>query len=170
MAARLPLLLSLFASIALVPAVRAQTVTPRPEAVTPELKAERERELKRAEEQLQKSQAENAALAAEIAQIRGDRARLNSDLVATSQRVRDAEARAQTADQRLAALTLSEEAMRKSLAARRGTIVEVLAALQRIGRKPPPAVLVRPEDMLQAVRTSMFWVPSCPSSGRRPRP
>ncbi len=156
MAPRFPLLLSLLASITFAPVARAQTVAPRPEAVTPEQKAERERELKRAEEQLQKSQAESAALAAEIAQIRGDRARLNSDLVATSQRVRDAEARAQAADQRLSALTISEEAMRKSLAARRGTIVEVLAALQRIGRKPPPAVLVRPEDMLQAVRTSML--------------
>jgi septal ring factor EnvC (AmiA/AmiB activator) len=32
----------------------------------------------------------------------------------------------------------------------------VLAALQRMGRRPPPAVLVRPEDILQAVRTSML--------------
>ena len=137
-------------------AAPAQTVAPRPEAITPEQKAERERELKRAEEQLQRSQAESAALAAEIAQIRGDRARLNGELVGSSQRVRDGEARMQAADQRLSALTISEEAMRRSLATRRGTIVEVLAALQRIGRKPPPAVLVRPEDMLQAVRTSML--------------
>eukprot|EP01031_Cornospumella_fuschlensis_P015469 gene15469-18903_t len=35
-------------------------------------------------------------------------------------------------------------------------IAEVLAALQRIGRRPPPAVLVRPEDILEAVRASML--------------
>ena len=34
-------------------------------------------------------------------------------------------------------------------------IVEILAALQRIGRQPPPALLVRPEDALQAVRTAI---------------
>ena len=39
---------------------------------------------------------------------------------------------------------------------RRGVIAEVLAALQRMGRKPPPAVLAAPGDMLQAIRTSML--------------
>ena len=34
-------------------------------------------------------------------------------------------------------------------------IVEILAALQRIGRQPPPALMVRPEDALQAVRTAI---------------
>ena len=35
-------------------------------------------------------------------------------------------------------------------------IIEVFAALQRMGRRPPPAVLVRPEDMLEAVRASIL--------------
>ena len=35
-------------------------------------------------------------------------------------------------------------------------IVEILAALQRMGRKPPPALLAAPEDMLAAIRTSMM--------------
>ena len=34
-------------------------------------------------------------------------------------------------------------------------IAEILAALQRIGRQPPPALMVRPEDALQAVRTAI---------------
>jgi septal ring factor EnvC (AmiA/AmiB activator) len=32
----------------------------------------------------------------------------------------------------------------------------VLAALQRIGRHPPPAIMVRPEDALQSVRTAIM--------------
>jgi septal ring factor EnvC (AmiA/AmiB activator) len=32
----------------------------------------------------------------------------------------------------------------------------VLAALQRLGRQPPPALVIRPEDALQAVRTAML--------------
>ena len=34
-------------------------------------------------------------------------------------------------------------------------IGEVLAALQRIGRRPPPALIASPEDALQSVRTAM---------------
>jgi septal ring factor EnvC (AmiA/AmiB activator) len=35
-------------------------------------------------------------------------------------------------------------------------ITEVLAALQRMGRRPPPAMMVRPEDALESVRTAMM--------------
>ena len=35
-------------------------------------------------------------------------------------------------------------------------IGEVLAALQRIGHRPPPALIARPEDALQSVRTAMM--------------
>jgi len=128
----------------------------RPEPITPELKQEREQELRRIEQSLQRSQSENTQLGQEIALLRGDRARLSADLVATSQRVREAEARTTAAEQRVAALVASETALKRSLETRRETIIEVLASLQRLGRKPPPAVLVRPEDMLQAIRTSML--------------
>ena len=46
--------------------------------------------------------------------------------------------------------------MRRSLGSRRAVIAEVLAALQRVGRKPPPALLVSPEDALQSVRTAIL--------------
>jgi septal ring factor EnvC (AmiA/AmiB activator) len=117
---------------------------------------ERVEELRRIEETLQRIQQGNTRLGAEIAGLRGDRARLAAELLATSQRVQESEMRLLDAERRLAGLTQVEQALRRSLDGRRGTIVEVLAALQRIGRKPPPAVLVRPEDMLQAVRTSML--------------
>ena len=46
--------------------------------------------------------------------------------------------------------------MRRSLGSRRAVIAEVLAALQRVGRHPPPALLVSPEDALQSVRTAIL--------------
>src|SRR5690606_14207960 len=42
------------------------------------------------------------------------------------------------------------------LRARRGVLAEVLAALQRMGLNPPPAVLVRPEDALASVRSAIL--------------
>jgi murein hydrolase activator len=157
--------LSIALILAAVAPVAAQAPA-RPAPVTPEQRQERQQELKRTEEELQRSQAENARLAAEIAQIRGDRQKLNADLIATSQRVQEAETKVQAAERRIAALAETEAALKTSLGARRGTIVEVLASLQRAGRKPPPAVLVRPEDMVQAIRTSMLLGAALPELRR----
>jgi septal ring factor EnvC (AmiA/AmiB activator) len=119
-------------------------------------RAERDAELKAVEERLAANTAARARLEAEMREIRADRARLNAALIETTQRLQGAEARAQAVEARLASIGASEQAIRRSLEARRGLIGDVLAALQRMGRKPPPAVLVRPEDVLSAVRASIL--------------
>jgi len=51
----------------------------------------------------------------------------------------------------------SEEGLIKaSLNERRGVLAEVLGALQRMGRKPPPALLVKPRDALGSVRSAIL--------------
>jgi murein hydrolase activator len=127
-----------------------------PGAETAEQKAQRERDLKVLEEAMAASVEAKRRLEAEIADIRTDRARLNTALIETASRIRGTEDRIQGLEQRLGTLTASETAIRRSLDSRRGVIVEVFAALQRMGRRPPPAVLVRPEDMLEAVRASIM--------------
>jgi septal ring factor EnvC (AmiA/AmiB activator) len=129
---------------------------PPPGAETAEQKAQRERDLKVLEEAMAASVESKRRLEAEIAEIRTDRARLNAALIETAGRIRGTEDRIQGLEQRLQTLTASEAAIRRSLDSRRGVIVEVFAALQRMGRRPPPAVLVRPEDMLEAVRASIL--------------
>ncbi|WP_083533447.1 peptidoglycan DD-metalloendopeptidase family protein [Bosea sp. WAO] len=119
-------------------------------------KRARETELKAIEERLAGNAEARAKLEAEIAGIRADRARLNAALLETTAKTQSAEARIAALEQRLALFQNSETAIRRSLESRRGLIGEVLAALQRIGRRPPPAVLVRPEDILEAVRASML--------------
>ena len=96
-----------------------------------------------------------AKLRREIDAIGDDRRALNQQLIDTAARVRDVEATIEATQARLKPLDDQESAIRKSLEERRTTIVEILAALQRIGRQPPPALLVRPEDALQAVRTAI---------------
>jgi murein hydrolase activator len=148
------LLAFVFAAASL--ATAQQVPATRPAAPVPEARQQHEQQLRDIEETLARIYTENAQLAAEMAQIRGDRARLNTELVTSSRRVQEAEGRFQTSEQRLKALEISEIALKRSLDLRKNTIVEVLASLQRIGRKPPPAVLVRPEDILQSIRTSML--------------
>src|SRR5262249_325320 len=53
-------------------------------------------------------------------------------------------------------LDAREQEIGKSLDEGRGLIGEILAALQRIGRRPPPVILGRPEDALESLRTAML--------------
>ncbi|WP_210485377.1 murein hydrolase activator EnvC family protein [Microvirga antarctica] len=130
--------------------------TPPVATETAEQKAQREKDLRALEEAMAASAKANKQLEAEIADIRTDRAKLNAALIETATRLRDTEDRTRALEQRLQTLVASESAIRRSLDSRRGVIVEVFAALQRMGRRPPPAVLVRPEDMLEAVRASIL--------------
>src|SRR5918995_4349484 len=123
---------------------------------TAEEKARREQDLKVLEEAITANAEARRRLEAEIDSIKADRAKLNAALIGTAERVRGTEDRIRGLEQRLQTLTSSEAAIRRSLHSRRGVIIEVFAALQRMGRRPPPAVLVRPEDMLEAVRASIL--------------
>ncbi|QBR72712.1 hypothetical protein CU048_06420 [Beijerinckiaceae bacterium] len=108
------------------------------------------------EDTLEASQGQRRQIEAEIASIRADRAKLTAALLDATQNVNASERKIGETEARLDALTGSEDAIRRSLAGRRSVIAEVFASLQRMGRKPPPALLVAPEDMLQAIRTSML--------------
>jgi septal ring factor EnvC (AmiA/AmiB activator) len=139
--------------------VRAQQPAPAATSVpaeTAEEKARREQDLKVLEEAITANAEARRRLEAEIDSIKADRAKLNTALIETAERVRGTEDRIGALEQRLQTLTSSEAAIRRSLQSRRGVIIEVFAALQRMGRRPPPAVLVRPEDMLEAVRASIM--------------
>jgi murein hydrolase activator len=105
----------------------------------------------------QKSAAEaQERLKADIAQIGQDRSKLNQQLIDVAAQVRGVEGRIGDAETRLQGLDSREQEIRSSLDSRRAEIVEVLAALQRAGRRTPPALLVRPEDALQSLRTAML--------------
>ena len=117
---------------------------------------DRQLQLREIEGNLRQSDEQRRKLQAEIEAMRNDRARLSAALIDTTTKARAAEGRLSEIEKRLDTSLASEAAIRRSLEARRGIIAEVLAALQRMGRRPPPAVLVRPEDILQAVRTSIL--------------
>lgn len=119
-------------------------------------RAARQAELLQIEERLSANGQARARLEAELLSIRADRARFNAALIDTVSRTQAAEGRVAAVEARLTTLTGSEGAIRRSLEARRSLIADVLGALQRMGRKPPPAVLVRPEDVLEAVRASIL--------------
>jgi len=117
---------------------------------------QRDEDLKAARDQQSKSVEAAAALKREIEQLGADRRKLNQDLIDTAGRIRGVEAKVTATEARLKPLDENESGIRKSLDGRRAVIGEVLAALQRIGRRPPPALISNPEDALQSVRTAML--------------
>jgi len=128
-----------------------QVAAPSPDAIK-----QREQELEAARA-LQRSSAESQQkLKAEIAAIGQDRSKLNGQLIDIAAQVRTVETRIGDAEARLRPLDSREQQIRGSLDSRRAEVVEVLAALQRAGRRAPPALLVRPEDALQSLRTAML--------------
>jgi septal ring factor EnvC (AmiA/AmiB activator) len=105
----------------------------------------------------QRESAESQAkLRSEIAAIGEDRRALNKQLIDTAARVREVETKIDATQLRLKSLDARKQVFEKSLEERRDVIVEILAALQRVGRQPPPALLVQPEDALQALRTAIM--------------
>ena len=126
-----------------------------PTAATPEQqKADKETELRGVEDTIRASDEQRHSIQSEIESIRLDRARLMDALIATTAHVQDAERGVAAADQRLTLLNDKAAALSRSLQTRRGAIVEILAAIQRMGANPPPAILVRSGDMAEAVRAA----------------
>src|ERR1041385_3804643 len=128
------------------------SVTVAPEAQ----KGARQEELDKVQAEQKKNAELTARLKAELEAIGEDRRKLNALLIGSAASIRDLEMRQAAAEGRLASLAASEDTGRRSLSSRRAGVTEGLAAPQRLGRKPPPALMVSPEDALQSVRTAIL--------------
>jgi septal ring factor EnvC (AmiA/AmiB activator) len=113
-------------------------------------------ELRGLEGDLGVSAEQKRKIEAEIHSLRADRARLNQALIDAAARVEELEKRADELAARLDSSIRKEEALVRSLAGRRALIGEVLLVLQRMDRRPPPALLARPEDILEGIRAAML--------------
>jgi murein hydrolase activator len=117
---------------------------------------QRDQELEAVRNQQKQAAETEAKLRAEVASIGEDRRKLNQNLIDTAARMQDVEARTGATEGRLRDLAHDEDRLRASLSGRRRVITEVLAALQRMGRQPPPVMIVKPEDALESIRTAMM--------------
>lgn len=127
-----------------------------PNASSLEAIKERDKELESVRAEQKRATETEKKLRGEIDRLGEDRRKLNQTMIETAARIRTAEQDITSIENRLDLLDNSERGINGSLEARREVIAQVLAALQRIGRRPPPALLVRPEDVLQSVRTAIL--------------
>ena len=128
------------------------TGSPAPEENRKTLRAELEAVLR----DIDIGKERQTTIAADIEALGRDRGRLSEQLVATAARLRETEAKIGVTETRIAELDRDVTRTRASLDGRRAVLAEVLAALQRMGRNPPPAIAVRPRDALDAVRSAIL--------------
>ena len=137
-------------------AAEAPTPTPPPGQSLPERRQATQQELDAIARDIRLGEDRQAEIAREIAALDKDRSRLGEQVIATAQRERQLESQATATEARIERIETEADGIRRSLAGRRAILADVLAALQRIGRKPPPALLVRPEDALASVRSAIL--------------
>ncbi len=143
-------------------AASAQTPRPAPPQIRPpaspslEPLQQREKELESLRAEQKRILDNEAKLKREIELIGDDRRKFNQQLIGTAARVSEVEQRVDKTQDRLNLYDESREGLQKSLDERRQVITEVLAAMQRIGRHAPPALIMPAEDALQSVRSAMM--------------
>jgi septal ring factor EnvC (AmiA/AmiB activator) len=107
-------------------------------------------------QQLNDNAAKELTIRSDVAELDAERERLNSRLIETANLIQRGEAKMTAIEGRLSELAEQEKMVRGSLEQRHGQIAALLAALQRIGRNPPPVLVTSREDALKMVRSAML--------------
>lgn len=118
--------------------------------------------LEKNRQQLDEAQKRGQGLEADMGQLKSERERLNANLVETARQVQRSEGQMSAIESRLGELESQETMLRGSLAQRHDSIARLLAAMQRMGRNPPPVMITRREDALTMVRSAMMLANAFP--------
>lgn len=113
-------------------------------------------ELKGLEDKLKATREREKSLKAEISSLERETQVLSDRLISMAARVQAREAKVTAGEERLAQLDLEERALKDQLRRRRKTLADLLAGLQRLEQNPPPALIVKPNDVLGALRSAML--------------
>lgn len=95
-------------------------------------------------------------LEGEVANLKKDQTTITAALIQSAKTDKKLQQDIADSADKLESLREQEDGIRTSLRARRSVLAEVLAALQRMGLNPPPAILVRPDDALASVRSAVL--------------
>ncbi|WP_131829917.1 murein hydrolase activator EnvC family protein [Consotaella salsifontis] len=128
-----------------------------------EQRAARSKELDQLSEELTLTGETVRKLDEEVAALAEDREKIRTAIIDAAAAQQQASARIGESEQRIGELAGQEASLKSSLLERRGLLAEVLAALERMGRAPPPALLVKPDDALGSVRSAILLGAVVPS-------
>ena len=112
-------------------------------------------QLEEQQQALEVSRQQEGRLESSIEQLARERSQLTEHLVETAKRVQATEAGLSATEAKLAELATKQKTIQASLATQKAILVKLLAALQRMGRDPPPILITEREDALKMVRSAM---------------
>jgi septal ring factor EnvC (AmiA/AmiB activator) len=113
------------------------------------------RQLEDQQRALELSRQQEGRLESVIEQLAREKSQLTEHLVETAKRVQASENDLSTTEAKLAELAEKQKTIQTSLATQKAVLVKLLAALQRMGRDPPPILATEREDALKMVRSAM---------------
>lgn len=125
-------------------------------AEAPKTAEDAARTLERQKSELAAKEMRGRELQKDMASIADERREINARLLETAALVQKSEEQMTAIETRLAGFESQEQQVRASLAKEHGKISGILAALQRMGRNPPPVIITRREDALEMVRSAML--------------
>lgn len=113
-------------------------------------------QLESLKQELNTSVERKKALQAQSEKARRETEEIRSKLIDTAASVQARESEVSASEERLQALKSAETALLGKLEQRRGEMADLLAALTRLDRHPPPALAVKPDDALGAIRSAIL--------------
>ena len=142
-------------------AVGAAAATAQQAAQAPVEQAKRQ-ELEALRARIDQARRRKASLEEERAALQREAEEVSARLVELAARMQAREARIARNERRIGKLKHEEAALKAKLRRDRASIGELLAALQKLRRDPPPPFVTRPDDILQAVRGTMVLSAAVP--------
>ena len=125
--------------------------------VSPKIsKDEAKQQLENEQKALLDAKARAGELSSSIAVIEKDRQALAQQLVGTASKIKASETALTEIEGKLDLLAKTKAKLAKSLSGQHDVIVQLLSALQRMGRDPPPVVATNRSDALGMVRSALM--------------
>lgn len=113
-------------------------------------------ELEKLQKEIGTSLERQKELQAQAEAARAEAEAIRAKLIETAARVQTHEADVSASEDRLQGLKGAEAVLTAQLEKRRDDMAELLAALTRLDRHPPPALAVRPDDALASIRSALL--------------
>ncbi|WP_424982237.1 murein hydrolase activator EnvC family protein [Maritalea sp. S77] len=106
-------------------------------------------------------------LKAQVDELSGDRTQQTAALIEAAQRVKLAEIEANAIAERLGSLRAEEQTIRATLDDENYEIGTLLTALQQLGRNPPPALIIEPDNAVNSARAGSLLASVLPQLASR---
>ncbi len=133
-----------------------------PAASAQEASGDAQEKLEALEAELEAGKRQQDILAQQSARARAQASALSADLIEAASEIQVAEGNIMRLETRIAGLEVETDAKRESLLANNDNIVELIAAISRLSKRPAVLALLKPDDALTTARSTSLMASLVP--------